>query len=190
MLFASNNLNKVLEVENILNKKILSLKDIEAKIDIQETGKTFEENAIIKAKKIYELTKIPTIAEDSGLEITSLNGFPGVKTNRFLGDNKTDSERNQKILEMMQDKNDRTCYFTSCFAYYDGKVLQTFKSSLPGIISKEEHINMGFGFDSIFLYNNEYLSNMDITSKNKISPRTKSLKKLQDFLQKNIDLID
>lgn len=190
MLFASNNLNKVLEVENILNRKILSLKDLDFKINVLETGKTFNENAIIKAKEIYELTKIPTIAEDSGLEIPILNGFPGVKTNRFLGSNKTDSDRNQKILEMMQDKNDRTCYFTSCFAYYDGKNLQTFTSSLKGTIAYEEHINMGFGFDSIFLYNNEYLSNMSISNKNKISPRTSSLKKLQDFLQKNIDLID
>lgn len=190
MLFASNNLNKVLEVENILNRKILSLKDLNFKIDILETGKTFKENAIIKAKEVYELTKIPTIAEDSGLEISVLDGFPGVKTNRFLGNNKTDSDRNQKILEMMQDKNDRTCYFISCFAYYDGKNLQTFLSSLKGTIAYEEHINMGFGFDSIFLYNNEYLSNMSIDDKNKISPRTESLKKLQDFLQKNIDLID
>ena len=108
MLFASNNLNKVLEVENILNRKILSLKNLDFKINVLETGKTFNENAIIKAKEIYELTKIPTIAEDSGLEIPILNGFPGVKTNRFLGSNKTDSDRNQKILEMMQDKNDRT----------------------------------------------------------------------------------
>ena len=90
----------------------------------------------------------------------------------------------------MQDKNDRTCYFTSCFAYYDGKNLETFTSSLKGTIAYEEHINMGFGFDSIFLYNNEYLSDMSISNKNKISPRTTSLKKLQDFLQKNIDLID
>ncbi len=190
MLFATNNLNKVLEVENILNKKILSLKDININIDIEENGKTFEENAIIKAQKIYELTKIPTISEDSGLEIPILNGFPGVKTNRFLGKNKTDSDRNQKILEMMKDKKNRTCYFTSSFAYYDGKNLQTFTSTLKGTIAYIEHINMGFGFDSIFLYNNKYLSNMNIDSKNKISPRTKSLKKLQVFLQKNIDLIN
>ena len=83
MLFASNNLGKVQDVEEILKCKVLSLKDVDKKIEVKETGETFIENAILKAKEVYKLTNIPTIADDSGLEILSLNGFPGVLTNRF-----------------------------------------------------------------------------------------------------------
>ena len=73
MLFATTNLGKVKEVEDILKTKVLSLKDLNEKIEVDENGKTFLENAIIKAKTIYEKTKIPTLAEDSGLEIEVLN---------------------------------------------------------------------------------------------------------------------
>ena len=156
-----------------------------------ENGKTFLENAIIKAKTIYEKTKIPTLAEDSGLEIEVLNGFPGVLTNRFLGEKKTDSEKNQALLNMMKDKDNRNCQFVSAFAFYDGKHLETSESVLKGTIAYREQINMGFGFDSIFLYKDKFLSDMTIPEKNKISPRQKALKNLGNiFLQKDIDLIN
>ena len=193
MLFASNNQGKVLEVEKILNKKIMSLKDIKEIIEIDENKDTFLENAILKAKEIYKITNIPTIADDSGLEIDALNGFPGVLTNRFLGKNKTDSEKNQEILKLMKDKKNRTCYFTCAIAYYDGVNLLTYEEKLEGKIAKVENINQGFGFDSIFLYNDKYLSDMSIFDKNKISPRQIALTKLakdEIFLKKDIDLIN
>ena len=191
MLFATTNLGKVKEVEDILKTKVLSLNDLIYIIEVDENGKTFLENAIIKAKTIYEKTKIPTLAEDSGLEIEVLNGFPGVLTNRFLGENKTDSEKNQALLNMMKDKENRNCQFVSAFAFYDGKHLETSESVLKGTIAYREQINMGFGFDSIFLYKDKFLSDMTIPEKNKISPRQKALKNLGNiFLQKDIDLIN
>ena len=202
MLFATTNLGKVKEVEDILKTKVLSLKDLNEKIEVErkkednamkvaENGKTFLENAIIKAKTIYEKTKIPTLAEDSGLEIEVLDGFPGVLTNRFLGEKKTDSEKNQALLNMMKDKENRNCQFVSAFAFYDGKHLETSESVLKGTIAYREQINMGFGFDSIFLYKDKFLSDMTIPEKNKISPRQKALKNLGNiFLQKDIDLIN
>ena len=187
MIFASTNVGKIREVKEILQSKIISLNDLDKKIAIKENGQTFLENAIIKAKEIYNKTKIPTIADDSGLEINALKGFPGVLTHRFLPG--TDSKRNQEILRLMKDKKDRTCSFTSAIAYYNGLDLITYEYSLKGEIALEEKINNGFGFDSIFLYKNKYLSDMTIQEKNEISPRRVALDmlKLDKNFQKDID---
>ena len=191
MLFASNNLGKIKEVKDILKIDIKSLKDINQNIEVIEDQETFMENAIKKAKKIYELTGIPTIADDSGLEIDALNGFPGVLTHRFLGKNSSDSDRNQEILKLLQNKENRTCYFTCCIAFYDGINLITHEYRLKGEISKYEHINNGFGFDSIFLYNNKFLSDMSLDEKNQVSPRKIALTNLakDKIFQKNLDLM-
>ena len=191
MLFASNNLGKIKEVKDILKIDIKSLKDINQNIEVIEDQETFMENAIKKAKEIFRLTGIPTIADDSGLEIDILNGFPGVLTHRFLGDDSSDSDRNQEILKLLQNKENRTCYFTCCIAFYDGINLITHEYRLKGEISKYEHINNGFGFDSIFLYNNKFLSDMSLDEKNQVSPRKIALTNLakDKIFQKNLDLM-
>jgi len=187
MIFASTNEGKIKEVKKILNIDIKTLNDLDKEIIINETGNSFKENAIIKAKETYKITKMPVIAEDSGLEIDALNGFPGINTHRFQEG--TDNDRNQALLKMMKDKTNRTCYFTSCFAYYNGKDLITSEYKLKGKIAKRENIKYGFGFDNIFLYKNKFLSNMTIDEKNAISPRKFALEKLivdRNF-KKNID---
>jgi len=192
MLFASNNLGKVCEAREILNINLLSLKDIDKEIEVNENGETFMENAILKAKEVYRQTGIPAISDDSGLLIDALDGFPGVLTNRFLGNDKTDSEKNQAILKKMDGIFNRTCYFVCSVAYFDGINLITSEYSLKGEIAKEENINKGFGFDSIFLYNGKYLSDMSILEKNKISPRQIALTNLVNDknFQKNVDFIN
>lgn len=192
MLFASNNLGKVKEISKILGFNIMSLKDLDKEILINENKDTFMENAILKAIEVYKQTGLKTIADDSGLEIEALNGFPGVLTNRHLGDNKTDSEKNQAILKKMQGISNRTCYFTCCIAFYDGINLITKEYRLKGSISKYEHINNGFGFDSIFLYNGKFLSDMSLEEKNLISPRKMALTNLakDKIFQKNIDFMN
>ena len=187
MIFASYNLGKIKEVESILKTKVMSLNDLKIDIEINENGKTFKENASIKAKTIYNLTKIPTIADDSGLEIIALNGFPGINTHRFFKG--SDSDRNQEILRLMKNKKNRTCYFTCCMAYYNGISLITSEYHLKGNIALKENINNGFGFDSIFLYKGKYLSNMNLIEKNKVNPRRFALEKLKQNkkFQKNVD---
>ncbi len=192
MLFASKNLGKLEDIETILKIKVKSLNDIDKEIEIEENKDTFIENAILKAKEVYKQTGLPTLADDSGLEIEALNGFPGVLTHRFLGPNKTDHDRNQVILDIMEKRKNRTCYFTCSMAYYDGINLIISEYRLKGELAQEEHINKGFGFDSIFLYNGKYLSDMTIDEKNSISPRREALKKLINSkkFKKNVDLID
>jgi len=187
MIFASTNLGKLKEVKEILNIDIKSLNDINKNIEIIESGNTFLENAIIKAKKVYNETHIPTISDDSGLEIEALNGFPGVNTHRFLKG--SDKDRNQEILRLMKDKSNRSCYFVCSIAYFDGINLITKEYKLKGNIAYKEKINNGFGFDSIFLYNGKYLSDMTLKEKNEISPRKNALEKLKvdKIFQKNID---
>ena len=187
MLFASSNEGKIKEVKDILNIDILSLNDIDKKIEINENGKTFLENAIIKAKEIYNKTNIPTISDDSGLEIVSLNNFPGIKTHRFLKG--TDYDRNVEILKRMKNVKDRTCYFVCAVAYYDGIDLETYEYRLKGTISEYIKEGNGFGFDSIFIYKGKYLSEMTLDEKNKISPRKKAFLKLKNSkkFQKNVD---
>ena len=187
MLFASSNDGKIKEVKEILKINIKSLKDLNIKIEIKETGKTFLKNAILKAKEVYKKTGIPTLSDDSCLEIEALNGFPGINTHRFLEG--TDSIRNQEILRRMKKIENRTCYFTCAIAYFDGINLITKEYKLKGIIACEEKINNGFGFDSIFLYNGKYLSDMTIQEKNNINPRKFALEnlKLDKNFKKNID---
>lgn len=187
MIFASSNEGKIKEVKKILNIDIKSLNDLDEKIEINETGNTFLENAILKAKEIYNKTGIPTIADDSGLEIDALNGFPGVKTHRFLEG--TDLDRNKEILRRMNNIKNRTCYFVCSIAYFDGINLETSEYRLKGSIANSVNENNGFGFDSIFLYKGKYLSDMDINEKNMISPRKKALIILKNskILQKNVD---
>jgi XTP/dITP diphosphohydrolase len=178
ILVASTNLGKIKEIKDILNTDIKSLNDLNEKIIIEEKGNTFLENAIIKAKEVYKKTNIPTIADDSGLEIEALDGFPGINTHRFLNGN--DRNRNQEILRLMKHKKNRTCYFTCSIAYFDGINLISSEYRLKGNIAFSEKINNGFGFDSIFLYKGIYLSDMNTQEKNKISPRKMALKKLID----------
>lgn len=128
LLVATNNEGKLKEIKEILSEyEVISLKDIQCKIEVKEDGKTFEENAIKKAECIYNITKIPCIADDSGLEIESLGGWPGVLTARFLGEDKATNEyarkRNEYILEKMKEipKEKRKAKHVTCIAYCDEK---------------------------------------------------------------------
>ena len=102
ILAATNNVGKLKEIKEILKDfEILSLKDINCEIEVEEDGKTFEENSIKKAKEIFEITKIPCISDDSGICINKLDGWPGVYTARFLGEYATQEERNNAMINKL-----------------------------------------------------------------------------------------
>lgn len=187
IIIATTNQGKAKEIKQILNiEKIKTLNEIKNIEDIEEDGKTFSENAIKKAKTIYEITHTPCIADDSGIEIEEYNGWPGVITARFLGEEKAGSkyarERNQYILEKMKDlpKEKRKVKYTTCIAYCDEKGIKTAIAELEGYISTRLKGENGFGFDEIFeLENGKTLAELESEEKNKISSRKKALEKIK-----------
>ncbi len=186
LLVATNNEGKLKEIQDILsNYEVISLKDIELEIKVKEDGETFEENAIKKAEYIYEKTNIPCIADDSGLEIESLGGWPGVLTARFLGEDKATNkyarQRNEYILEKMKDmpKEKRRAKHVTCIAYCDEKGIKVVRGEQEGYIAEFPRGKKGFGFDEIFeLENGKTMGEIAKDEKNMISSRKKALEKI------------
>ena len=184
ILIATNNSGKVKEIEEILSEyKLLTLKDLDLKIEVKEDGKTFEENSLKKAKEISEKTNLPCIADDSGLCIDALDGFPGVYTARYIGGEKTKKKRNLELIEKLKDKENKTARFI-CVAtfYYKGKK-KIEKGEIIGKIADYPRGENGFGFDEIFeLENGKTLAELSLEEKNKISSRKIALNKLKKDL--------
>ena len=185
ILLATNNIGKVKDFQIILGKDydILTLNDLNLDIQIIEDGNTFEENSKKKSIEIFNITKIPCIADDSGLCIDYLDGYPGVHTKRFLGENTTQTERNANLLLKLKDcpYDKRTATFICALSYYDGLNLITVQGKLNGKISFERKGLNGFGFDEI-LIPNEYtktLAELSLEEKNNISARKVAIKKLK-----------
>ena len=188
MIFASNNKGKIKEIKNILKEyEITSMKENNIQIDIIEDEDTFYENALKKAKEIYKITGIPTIADDSGLCIDALNNWPGVETHRLLGENHSNKERNNYILEKMRNPHikERTAHVVCCLIYHDGTNTIMGEGVLDGTISTKRRGKNGFGFDEIFeLENGKTLAEITKEEKNKISARSLAAIDLKEKLDK------
>ena len=187
IVVATNNSGKLREIKEILKDyEIISLRDLNLNIKIMEDGKTFKENALKKAKEVFRRTNIPSIADDSGLCIDSLNGFPGINTARFLGESASDNDRNNYILEKMKDKkeSERTAKVVCSIAYVDEKNEYVVEGVIKGKIPYQKRGNNGFGFDSIFeLDNGKTLAELEEYEKNNVSSRKIALKKLESLLK-------
>lgn len=202
IIFATNNDGKLSEIKRILkNYEIIGLKEAGINIDINEDGNTFMANSLIKVKSIMDyidnkgFQSINTIvmADDSGLCVDSLNGFPGVETHRFLGESASDVQRNNYILKMLDEnkKSERTAQFICAITVAQGKKIFHSTGVLNGMISLEPRGTNGFGFDPIFeviyeenkrtysgRYSGKTLAEIPTKEKNRISPRAKALRKL------------
>ncbi len=187
LLIATKNERKLKEIKEILSEyEIISLKDINSEIEVEETGKTFEENAMKKARILYNKTRIPTLADDSGIEIEELNGWPGVLTARFLGEDKSGNEhareRNEYILEKMKNipKEKRKVKYVTCIAYCDEITEKVVRGEQMGKIALLPKGEKGFGFDEIFeLENGKTMAQISEEEKNEISSRKKALEKIR-----------
>lgn len=186
MILASNNKGKIEEVKKIFQGyDVYSLKDKDIDIDVLEDENTFVGNATKKAKEIYAVAREETIADDSGLCINCLNGFPGVLTHRFLGDDATDRMRNEYLINEVNKYEDRSAQFICNIVYYDGEKTIVGEGILNGNIAKECRGNNGFGFDEIFeLPNGLTLAELSPEEKNSISARSKALQDLKKKLNK------
>ena len=189
IILASNNKNKLNEItEKVkgLDLKIISQSEEGYDIEVEETGKTFEENAILKAEAIYKISNMPVIAEDSGLEIDSLNGEPGVYTGRYAGENATSQDKIEKVLNLMEniEESKRTARFKCVICYIDKEgEIHIFEGSCEGKITYEPYGTAGFDYDPIFLYDTRTFAQMTSEEKNKISHRGKAVNKLVEYLQ-------
>ena len=186
MIFATNNEGKLRELKEIFgDKNIISLKEIGVNIDVVEDQNSFYGNARKKAIEVFNLVKVPVIADDSGLCINALNDFPGVMTHRFLGTNKTDKEINDALIKACSNLKDRSAKVVCCLVYYDGvnEVVET--GEINGNITLEARGINGFGFDSIFeLDDGRTLAELDSDTKNICSARYLAAKKLKKSLNK------
>lgn len=186
MILATNNKGKLEEIRKILtNYKIYSLKDKNINADVEEDKDSFLGNAMKKAKEIYEISHEETIADDSGLCINCLNGFPGVMTHRFLGEEATDRMRNEYLIKEVNKYDDRSAKVICNLVYYDGIDIIIGEGILEGYISKECRGDNGFGFDEIFeLSNGLTLAELTPNEKNEISARSLAVKDLEKKLNK------
>lgn len=196
LIFATGNEGKMKEIRMIfqdLGYEILSLKDLDLDIEIEENGSTFEENAIIKAKAIMEITHEMVMADDSGLEVDYLDKAPGVYSARYMGENTPYTVKNHHIMHLLRNakESQRTARFISAIAcvFPDGEILTT-EGVLEGIIGYEERGENGFGYDPIF-YLPEFghtIAELTLEQKNEISHRGKALRKMRERLEERRSL--
>ena len=189
LVFATNNLNKLKEVQEMLPKSIelLSLKDINCFDDVEETEKTLEGNAKLKANHITKNFNYNCFADDTGLEVDSLHGKPGVYSARYAGEPR-DSEKNmQKLLSELENKTNRKAQFRTAICLNIDKQQFVFEGVCKGEITMNKQGNEGFGYDPIFkpVGYKESFAEMSSIDKNKISHRGLAIQKLVKFLKKN-----
>lgn len=190
ILIATKNEGKVKEFQSMfedLGHEILSLTDIEGSPDVEETGTTFEENAILKAETISQQMNIPVIADDSGLEIDALVGKPGVYSARYAGLQKSDEDNMSKVLAELQNVPDtqRSARFVCALAFaMPNKKTIVVNGECEGKILREKRGSKGFGYDPIFYvpHLNRSMAELAKEEKNKISHRAVALKKLKNLI--------
>lgn len=190
IVIASDNKGKIKQFKQLfsrLNFSVISKKEAGFLDVIKETGKTFRENAQIKATAVFNKTLLPTIADDSGLEVFALNKKPGIFSARYSEEENipaTDEKNNIKLLnEMKGIKNRKAQYVCAlCFIYAKGKMLNVLET-VQGEISTSLKGENGFGYDPLFSYNGKTFAELDDEFKNKISHRGKALLKLLEKIE-------
>lgn len=186
LVFASNNLNKIKEIQSILKGSIqlLSLEEIGCHEEIPETADTIEGNAILKANYVTEKYGYDCFADDTGLEVTALNGEPGVYSARYAGEQRNADDNMNKLLDALSDKEDRSAQFKTVIALNLKGKQHLFTGIAKGNIILNKTGNHGFGYDPIFQPENytETFAELASDIKNTISHRAKATHQLIDFL--------
>ena len=190
IVFASNNKNKIKEINHLLGNSftLLSLNDIDIDEDISENELTIEGNALVKARYIHKVTGMNVFADDTGLEIEALNGLPGVHSARFAGEDKDSVANIDKVLRMLGNKQNRKARFRTVIALIFNGNEYLFEGIITGQIIRKKRGKEGFGYDSIFIPDGEKrtFAEMELKEKNIISHRAKAFKKLKEFLSRNL----
>lgn len=186
LVFASHNAHKVKEINQLLEGKynVQSLAESGFTDEIEETGSTLTENALLKARSIYSKLHCDCFADDTGLEVDVLEGRPGVYSARYAGEPKNDSNNIQLLLQELNEIEKRTARFKTVIALiFEGKEY-LFEGGVEGSISEKIRGDNGFGYDPVFIpagYNTTF-AEMTASQKNDISHRAIAVRKLADFL--------
>ena len=192
IILATHNLDKCKELQNSFystNIKIYTLKDFPEIKDIIEDGSTLKENAFIKSRTVYNLTRIPTVSDDTGLFVDALNGAPGIYAARYAGKNCSYIDNVNKLLIDMKNITHslRTATFKTVTTYVSKDLELVAEGSVKGIITEKPKGNKGFGYDPIFYVPKlkKTFAEMDINEKQKISHRAQSISNLQKLFSEH-----
>ena len=191
-IIATNNPDKLVELERILKPLgIDAVSPKQANIslgDVEETGETFLENSFIKAQAACEKTGLPAIADDSGICVDYLDGAPGIYSARFAGEDATDEDKNNLILEKLKDTDDRGAHYTAAITcvFPNGDKLQV-EGKCFGEIAREPDGDGGFGYDPIFLFEGKSFGNFTAEEKDKVSHRGNALRMMREELIKYLE---
>jgi XTP/dITP diphosphohydrolase len=188
IVLASHNSNKVKEIQELLPKsiEIISLKDLNFKDEIEETENSFIGNSSLKANYIHQKLGVNVISDDSGLEVDALNNEPGVFSARYAGKNANDENNINLLLENLKGVTNRKARFKCVITLILNSKEYHFEGEINGKISTEKKGNLGFGYDPVFIPENEpkTFAEMNLAEKNKFSHRAKAIHKLVQFLSK------
>jgi XTP/dITP diphosphohydrolase len=189
LLFATNNRHKIEEIQNAVTNRIIitGLKDAGINIDIPEPYDSIERNAFEKSSTIFALTGMNCFSEDTGLEVESLNGEPGVRSARYAGDNATGEQNIDKLLRNLDGVENRKAQFRTMISLIWNGERHFFEGKCEGVILTERRGTGGFGYDSVFMPtdSNRSFGEMGMQEKNRYSHRRKAADKLVLFLQQH-----
>lgn len=189
MVLASQNQKKLAELQEILSgldAEVVLLSDLGVHVEVEETGETFADNALLKARAVMEATGLPAVADDSGLCVDAMQGGPGVYSARFGGGDLDDGGRCRLLLDCMKGQLDRKCRFVSavCCAFPNGDVV-TAEGACEGILAYASRGEGGFGYDPIFFVPplKKTFAQLTPEEKNAVSHRGHALQKLKEELE-------
>ena len=189
LVFATNNLNKLKELQSLVPKNIqlLSLSDIDCSEDIPETKDTIEGNAIQKANYLKEHYGYDCFADDTGLEVEALNGEPGVYSARYAGEQRNADDNMNKLLAKLGNNENRRAQFKTVISLIMHGELHSFTGICKGEITHKKHGDKGFGYDPIFKADgfDKTFAEISLEEKNKVGHRGKAVRQLIEFLNNN-----
>ena len=191
VILASSNKGKIKEIQDLLQSDVIAYKDILGDMDIEESGKSFQENAVIKAKTIYDALgskELIVLSDDSGISVPALNGEPGIYSARYAGDNANDKDNLEKLINNLKAKGiKRTpAYYTAAIAIASPFGIETVHGWMWGEVIDEARGNKGFGYDPMFIPSgyDKTLGELDEEIKRNISHRAKALKLAKILLKR------
>ena len=193
IVLATHNLDKQAEMNNVLSDlslELLTLNQFPEIDEIQETGSTLLENSFIKARTVFNITGLPSLADDTGLEVDALDGAPGVFSARYAGENVTYEENVKKILNELKyvPLEQRSARFKTVISFVSSRTEFSTDGLLEGAITTRPKGSYGFGYDSVFFVKSMGLTLAEISTekKNEISHRAIALKKMKDIIEQTI----